>query len=107
MSSEKITVRNPNHPGKEERVDATKYRAMEAAMLAVIPSESPGLTIAELREPVLAKLPESVFPGGATAGWWLKLVQLDLEARDEIRRTADKPLRLHRNGKTADEGTKR
>ena len=38
MSGEKITVRNPNHPGKTEQVDAGKYRAMEAAMLAVIPA---------------------------------------------------------------------
>lgn len=95
MSSEKITVRNPNHPGKTEQVDAGKYRAMEAAILAVIP-KAPGLTVAELKGPVVERLPESLFPGGATAGWWLKLVQLDLEARGEIRRTADKPLRLHR-----------
>lgn len=98
MSAEKIIVRNPNHPGKEERVDATKYRAMEQAMLAVIPAESPGLTVAELREPVLARLPESVFPGGATAGWWLKLVQLDLEARGEIARSKGSPLRFRRLG---------
>lgn len=96
MSREKITVRNPNHPGKTEQVDAGKYRAMEAAMLAVIPAEAPGLTVAELKEPVVARLPESLFPGGATAGWWLKLVQLDLEARGEIRRTTGSPLRLHR-----------
>lgn len=97
MSSEKIIVRNPNHPGKTEQVDAGKYRAMEQAMLAVIPAGAPGLTIAEIRGPVVERLPDSLFPGGATAGWWLKLVQLDLEARGEIRRTADKPLRLHRN----------
>jgi hypothetical protein len=96
MSREKITVRNPNHPGKTGQVDAGKYRAMEAAMLAALPAEAPGLTIAELRGPVVARLPESLFPGGATAGWWLKLVQLDLEARGEIRRTAGSPLRLHR-----------
>ncbi|MDQ8756837.1 hypothetical protein RCO27_11425 [Sphingosinicella sp. LHD-64] len=96
MRSEKITVRNPNHPGKTEQVDAGKYRAMEAAMLAVIPVEAPGLTVAALKGPVVARLPESLFPGGATAGWWLKLVQLDLEARGEIRRSAGSPLRLHR-----------
>lgn len=97
MSSEKITVRNPNHPGKTEQVDAGKYRAMEQAMLEVIPADPPGLTVAELRGPILARLPESHFPGGKTAGWWLKLVQLDLEARGEISRTAGSPLRLYRN----------
>jgi hypothetical protein len=96
MSDEKITVRNPNHPGKTQRVNAAKYRAMETAMLDVLPKERPGLTIAELRQPVLARLPESEFPGSATAGWWLKLVQLDLEARGEIARSKGSPLRLHR-----------
>lgn len=96
MGSEKVMVRNPNHPGKTEQVDAGQYRAMEAAMLAVLPAGAPGLTVAELKGPVVERLPGSLFPGGATAGWWLKLVQLDLEARGVIRRTADKPLRLHR-----------
>ncbi|MGQ0661238.1 DUF6958 family protein [Sphingosinicella sp.] len=96
MRDDKILVRNPNHPGKTERVDATKYRAMETAMLDVIPRDHPGLTVAELREPVLSRLPDSVFPGGATAGWWLKLVQLDLEARGEIARSKGSPLRFHR-----------
>lgn len=96
MSSEKVTVRNPNHPGNTEQVDAGKYRAMEAAMLAEIPAAAPGATVAELRGPVVARLPESLFPGGATAGWWLKLVQLDLEARGEIARAPGSPLRLHR-----------
>lgn len=96
MNDDKILVRNPNHPGKTQRVNAAKYRAMEKAMLDVIPAERPGLTIAELRQPVLACLPDSEFPESATAGWWMKLVQLDLEARGEIARTTGSPLRLHR-----------
>lgn len=96
VTAEKITVRNPNHPGKTEEVDAAKYRAMEAAMLAIIPDAAPGATIKELRAPVEERLPDSFFPGGATAGWWLKLVQLDLEARGEIARAPGSPLRLHR-----------
>jgi len=40
-----------------------------------------------------------LFPGGAKAGWWLKAVQLDLEARGLIQRGPVKPLRLFRTSK--------
>jgi hypothetical protein len=46
---------------------------------------------------VLPRLPDALFPGGARAGWWLKGVQVDLEARGAIERLpASKPLRLRR-----------
>ena len=40
-----------------------------------------------------AQLPEALFPGGATAGWWVKCVQLDLEAKGTVLRDNGKPLR--------------
>ena len=78
------------------RVDADKYQAMRDAMLAVLPAAAPGLTVAEAKERLLPLLPEALFPGGAKAGWWLKGVQLDLEAKGVIAREKTKPLRLHR-----------
>ena len=56
----------------------------------------PGLTVAELKARALPHLPEALFPGGAKAGWWIKSVQLDLEAKGVIARTDTSPLRLHR-----------
>lgn len=94
MSSEKVEVRNVNHPGLVERVDAGKYNAMKAAMLAAVPKGEPGLTQGELREAVLPHLPDDLFPGGKTSGWWAKCVQLDLEARGIMARTATRPLRF-------------
>jgi hypothetical protein len=42
-------------------------------------------------------LPEDLFPGGAKAGWWVKCVQLDLEAKGlVVRDRAAKPLRWRR-----------
>ena len=41
-------------------------------------------------------LPGDLFPKGATAGWWLKAVQLDLEAKGVIRRAPRKPVHLYR-----------
>lgn len=93
---DKIEVFNPNTPGRSERVDRTKYEAMRAAMLAVLPDAAPGLTAAELKAALLPLLPEAQFPAGATAGWCLKCVQLDLEASGIVGRAATKPLRFYR-----------
>jgi hypothetical protein len=40
-------------------------------------------------------LPGDLFPGGEKAGWWVKAVQLDLEAKQVIARTPS-PVRLYR-----------
>lgn len=92
----KVAMENSNSPDRPVRVDADKYNAMRDAMLAVLPVASPGLTVAEVKSRRLPLLPEALFPGGAKAGWWLKGVQLDLEAKGVIAREAAKPLRLRR-----------
>ncbi len=96
MTRDMTSVENVLRPGKTYRVDAGKNGAVEAAMLKIMPDGPPGLTVAELKARVLPHLPETLFPGGATAGWWIKSVQLDLEARGVIARTKTSPLRLHR-----------
>lgn len=91
-----IVVENVNHPGKSRSVDAANYQAMRRAIVKVLPASSPGLTAAEMSRAVLAHLPAKLFPGGAKAGWWLKTVQLDLEAKKIIAREKTTPLRWHR-----------
>jgi hypothetical protein len=49
-----------------------------------------------LEQPTVPLLPADLFPGGSTSGWWLKGVQLDLEARSLLIREATKPLRWRR-----------
>ena len=95
-ADEKITVENVNVPGSETRVNKAMYDAMKAAMRAVLPAQSPGLTQSEIREAVVAHLPEDLYPGGTKAGWWAKTVQLDQEAKGAVVREATKPLRWHR-----------
>jgi hypothetical protein len=95
-SAARISVENVNHPGKSRLVDASHYRAMRRAVLKVLPARNPGVTYAEMSRAVLAHLPEKLFPGGARAGWWLKTVQLDLEAKRVIARGKISPLRWHR-----------
>ena len=89
----KIEIENVNHPGTVTRVDAAKYAAMKQAFLKILPRAAPGMTADEIGEAVLAHLPEALFPGGATAGWWKKAVQLDLEAKGIVVREKTKPLR--------------
>lgn len=96
--SEKVEMQNIKSPGHVVRVDKRKYEAMKTALLAVMPKTEPGLTVAELKQELLPMLPEDLFPGGDKAGWWLKGVQLDLEAKAIIVRENTKPLRLHLKG---------
>ena len=91
----KIAIENVNKPGRTVSVDADKYLAMKAAVLAVLPASPPGLTLAELRARITPHLPESLFPAGAKAGWWMMGVQLDLLAKGVIARGSTKPVRLH------------
>ena len=93
--SDKIEVENVGQPGKTYRVDATKYAAMRAAVLTVVPDVAPGIPVPGLIEAVKAHLPQDLFPGGEKAGWWVKCVQLDLEAKKVLARTPS-PVRLYR-----------
>lgn len=93
--TEKMTIENIASPGHTYRVDRAKYEALREALLAILPTEPPGLTVADARTALLPHLSDTLFPGGAKAGWWLKAVHLDLEAKGVIGRTP-KPVRLFR-----------
>ncbi|MEM7080528.1 MAG: hypothetical protein AAF513_18060 [Pseudomonadota bacterium] len=93
---QQVEVENVNHPGQITRVDATKYQAVRTALLAVLPSDPPGLTQREMIDATAQRVDQALFPGGAKAGWWVKTVQLDLEAKGVMRREASKPLRWYR-----------
>ena len=95
--NDKITVQNVNVPDRTTRVNAEKYGAMKIAFLHILPPSPPGLTQKEIQEGVIAHLPESLFPGGKTASWWAKTVQLDLEAKGVVNREQTKPLRWYKN----------
>lgn len=94
--SDKIEVENVNTPGRTTRVDRAKYEAARDALLAVLPADAPGMTPAEAQKAMVAHLPETLFPGGDKVGWWMKCVQLDLEAKRVIARAPKAPVRLWR-----------
>ncbi|PWE31890.1 DUF6958 family protein [Pararhodobacter marinus] len=94
--NEKIEVENVNSPGRTTRVDRAKYEAARAALMAVLPDSAPGMTPREAQAAMVAHLPGDLFPGGEKVGWWMKCVQLDLEAKRLITRAPKAPVRLWR-----------
>ena len=53
----KIAIENVLQPGKTYNVDATKFTAMRAAVLASLPATTPGMTVPELKQAALTRLP--------------------------------------------------
>ena len=94
--AEKIEVQNVTSPHHITRVDRAKYMAMRAALMAVLPDAQPGMTPTEAQKALLAHLDPGLFPGGEKAGWWMKCVQLDLEAKGVLTRGPKPPVRLWR-----------
>ncbi len=92
MPTEKIEIENVLQPGKTYRVDAAKYKAARAALLKLLPKRPPGLTQSEMSAAMREALSLDQFPG-STTGWWMKAVQLDLEAKGLVVREQTKPLR--------------
>ena len=101
MPEDRIAIESITSPNHVQRVDRAKYTAMREAMMSVLPEVSPGLTVAEVKAALLPLLSQEHFPDGAKAGWWLKAVQLDLEAKGIVSRTPGSPVRLYKTGEQA------
>ena len=70
---------------------------MKSALLEVIPAEPGAIAFGELRDAVRPHLPTEVFEG-ASVGWFVTSVKLDLEARGLIERVPGSgPQRLRRS----------
>jgi hypothetical protein len=95
-ANQKMKIENVLQPGKTYTVDEAKFEAMKKAFLTVVPKTAPGITPLDVSREVRPLLPQDLFPGGEKAGWWVKAVQLDLEAKKVIARAATPPVRLHR-----------
>lgn len=90
-----VAVGTPNVPGYSNFVDATKYGAMMAILMDVVPGKAPGMTQGEMFDVVRTRAKQSVFPG-STFRWWAKCVQLDLESKGVLVRVDGSPLRWHK-----------
>lgn len=95
-SEDRIEIESITSPHRTSQVNRAKYMAMRQALLPVLPDGPPGITVAEAKQALLKHLSQEIFPYGEKAGWWLKAVQLDLEAKGVIARGTAKPVRLYR-----------
>ena len=93
VMSDKMEVENVNHPRYVTRVDAVKYAAAKRALLAILSGQEKGLTQTEMMTAIKVQIDQTLFTNGAKSGWWMKTVQLDLEAKGQIIRIIGKPLR--------------
>lgn len=89
-------VRTPNVPSYRGHVDRERYQAMKKALLAALPRKAPGLTQSRMLDAVWPAVPRALFPTAGQAMWWVKCVQLDLEARGAVRRLPTVPLQWAR-----------
>lgn len=89
---EMIEVENINAPGWVGNVNAEKYGAMREVLLKILPKDPPGLTQAEMGNAVLPYLPHNLWPNGEKSMWWLKTVQLDMEAKGLVVRNKENRL---------------
>lgn len=95
-STEKIAVQNINVPGYTSNLNAEKYTAMRSILLKVLPKKAPGITQVEMAKAALPHLPQELWPDGEKSMWWVKTVQLDLEAKGlVIRDSSAKPTRWY------------
>jgi hypothetical protein len=92
-----VKVGTPNVPGFSKTLNADKYDAAKAALLKILPRKMPGLTQRQMFDAAKLHLSAALFPAGAKAEWWIKSVQLDLEAKGVVTRDKNaKPLRWFR-----------
>src|SRR5262245_1133842 len=93
----RVEVRSVNVKGYSRSLNADKYEAARVALLRVLPAKPPGMSQHEMFLAAKRHLPAKHFPGGAKAEWWLKSVQLDLEAKGVVvRDRKPRPLRWRR-----------
>lgn len=90
-----IEVFNINKPGQSSFVRKDKYEEVKRVLRALMPDTSPGLTQDEMAILVIQNVSGTVFEDNTKAGWWMKTVQLDLEARQVMIREKTSPLRWH------------
>ncbi len=97
---DKITIQSTTSPHHAEHVNRAKYMAMREALLSILTPQPPGNTLAEALDALLPHLNHDRFPDGAKAPWWLKAVQLDLEAKSLIPRGPKSPVRLFKTSES-------
>ena len=85
VAARKFQTIHPEAGKQGTRIDAAKYEAMKAALLAVVPAAGGGIPFQDLADAVQPHLPAELF-ANASVSWYVVTVKLDLEARGLIER---------------------
>ena len=99
---ETIEIFNVNRPGTSSFVKRKYYDAMKTALIAMLSAGEDAMTQTQMQTGILPYLSQEIFPKGEKSGWWLKAVQLDLEARHVLVREKGTPNRWRRNAETGE-----
>ncbi len=95
-TAQKFQTVHPEAGKQGTRIDAAKYEAMKAALLAVVPAAEAGIPFQDLADAVRPHLPAELF-ANASVSWYVTTIKLDLEARGLIERVPGaRPQRLRR-----------
>lgn len=98
---DRVSARNVNHPQHRQSLKAEKYALIRQAMLESLSSDG-WMSFDALESKVRVWLqqkavPPRLFPKPGSVRWYVKTVQLDLEARGDIERMPKKsPLHLRK-----------
>ena len=96
VAARKFQTIHPEAGKQGTKIDAAKYEAMKAALLAVVPADDAGIPFMDLADAVRPHLPDELF-ANASVSWYVTTVKLDLEARGLIERVPGaRPQRLRR-----------
>lgn len=83
-AKEKIEIESATSQRRTERMDRGKYMVLRQNFLPVLPKEAPHMTATEAKAVQLSTLSQDLLSGCEKAGWRLKAVQLDPEAKGVI-----------------------
>lgn len=88
---DQIEVFNVDTPGKSNFVQRDKYEEVRSILLNNLPTKLPGVSENEMMILVESQASDKLFPKKETLGWWVKIVQMDLEAKGLLLRTKSQP----------------
>lgn len=83
---EKVLCRTPTAGKAPTRIPKWKYETLEAAILASVPQEEPGISFKKLPEMVHQQLSEDIRNRLGSVSWHTTTVKLEMEVRGKIKR---------------------
>jgi hypothetical protein len=86
MPEQRVQLLHPDPSKDAPRIDQSKYDAVRAALLHVIPADPQGVALADLAEQVAKVLPSDSLSALGSVSWYTMAVKFDLEARGLIER---------------------